>query len=366
MYICIKRNYNENNCEMKRYFMYKILNIREEVFFLFLATLFGGLSGTAQDIHSSQYWMQQTSLNPAAAGFFDGVLRLGGYNRTQWRSVTIPYQTVGISADMPLAKRPWKRDLFGFGIMMDYDVTGDSRYTTMDGNMQFSYAHAVNHRNNSFLMGGVSLGCVQRSWDYTVLSFDEQFVDGFYDSRRPISETFTGSNIWFFDCGLGLQWFYQPEYQTFYQAGFSIYHLNRPEITMFLDKDIRLHVKYVFHAASSIGINDKNTIIPSAYLSFQSTYREFIFGASYAYQFRFDEKGYLNKLKAGVYFRWYDAVYLSLGMDYRRCEFSISYDFNVSKLHRASHVRGGVELGIVYIFKKQKYIKKPGYLHCVW
>jgi type IX secretion system PorP/SprF family membrane protein len=297
-------------------------------------------------------------LNPAAAGFFDGILRIGGYNRTQWRSVSKPYQTVGISADMPLAKRPWKQDLFGFGITMDYDQTGDSRYTTANANLLFSYAHALNSRNNNFLMGGLSMGCVQRSWDYTQLSFDEQYIDGFYDPKSPISETFTESNFWFFDCGLGMQWFYQPGYNQFYQAGFSVYHLNRPEITMLSDKDIRLDIKYVLHGVLSIGINDKNALIPSAYWALQSRYRELIFGLHYSHQLPLDAKGYLNKLKTGVYYRWNDAIYLSVGMDFRRCVFNISYAFNVSGLAPASHVRGGVELGVLYTFKKQKYIKR--------
>jgi type IX secretion system PorP/SprF family membrane protein len=340
--------------------MYKTLNIRIKTLVFFLAILFGSLSGRGQDIHNSQFWMHPIGLNPAAAGFFDGTLRVGGYNRTQWRSVTKPYQTNGIFADLPLAKRPAKQDLFGFGVQLDYDQTGDSKYTTIDGNMLFSYAHAINSRNNSFLMGGISLGCVQRSWDYTALSFDEQFVNGMYDSRMPISETFMSSNIWFFDMGLGVQWFYQPDYQYFYQAGFSIYHLNRPEITMLADKDARLHVKSVFHVLSNVGFKDKHAIIPSAYLSFQNTYREFIFGATYSYQLPLDAMGYLNKLRMGVHFRWRDAVYLSFGAQYRQCVFSVSYDFNVSKLNVASHVRGGVELGVVYIFKKHKYlVRKP-------
>jgi len=338
--------------------IYKTLNIREKIIFFFLAIFLGSLSGTAQDIHNSQFWLYPVGLNPAAAGFFDGSVRVGGYNRTQWRSITKAYQTVGIAADMPLAKRPWKQDLFGFGIMMNYDQTGDSRYTTMDANMLFSYAHALNHGNNSFLMGGVSLGCVQRSWDYTMLSFGEQFIDGFYDPKSPISETFTGSNIWFFDCGVGIQWFYQPDYQEFYQAGVSIYHLNRPEISLLSDKEVRLHVKYVFHAISSIRIDDKKAIIPAAKLSFQHQYQEFIFGATYSHQLPLDAKGYLNRLKTGLHFRWRDALYVSAGMDFRQCVFSVSYDFNVSKLTKASRVRGGVELGVMYVFKKQKYLKR--------
>ena len=326
-------------------------------FFFFLIIGFGYFSGAAQDIHNSQFWLYPVGLNPAAAGFYDGTVRLGGYNRTQWRSVSKAFQTVGIYADMPLAKRPWKQDLFGFGIMMDYDQTGDSRYTTADANLLFSYAHSINSRNNNFLMGGVSLGCAQRSWDYTKLSFDEQYVNDFYDPKSPISETFTGSNIWLFDCGLGVQWFYQPDYNEFYQVGLSVYHLNRPEITMLSDKAVRLHVKYVFHAISSIRFNDKQAIIPAVYCSFQNTYREIMFGAHYSQQLPLDAKGYLNKLKAGLYFRWKDALYLSVGMDYRRCVFSVAYDFNVSKLVRASRVRGGVELCVSYIFKKQRYKK---------
>ena len=339
--------------------MCKILNISSRKFFFFLTIWLVSFSGKAQDIHSSQFWLNPIGLNPAAAGFFDGTLRLGGYNRTQWRSITKPFQTNGIYTDMPIAKRPWKQDLFGFGLMMNYDQTGDSRYTTVDANMMFSYAHALNYRNNNFLMGGISLGCVQRSWDYTLLSFDEQYIDGFYNPRSPISETFTGSNIWFFDCGLGLQWFYQPDYNEFYQAGFSIYHINRPEISMLSDKNIRLDIKYVFHGIVSIAIdNKKKAIVPSAYLSFQHKYREIIFGTHYLHQLPIDARGYLNKLHTGVYFRWKDAIYLTAGMDYRRCVFSVAYDFNISNLIIASHVRGGVELSVLYTIKKQKFIKK--------
>ena len=207
-------------------------------------------------------------------------------------------------------------------------------------------------------MGGVSLGCVQRSWDYTQLSFGEQFVGEFYDPKSPISETFTESNIWFFDCGMGIQWFYQPDFQWFYQAGFSIYHLNRPEISLLSDKNVRLPIKYVFHAISSIGIDDKKAIIPSVYLAFQNQYQEVIFGATYSHQLALDAKGYLNRLKAGLHFRWRDALYLSVGMDFRQCVFGISYDFNVSKLDKASRVRGGVELSAMYVFKKKKHLKR--------
>jgi len=337
--------------------MCKVLNVNCKKGFLFLTILLVSFLGKAQDIHNSQFWINPMGLNPAAAGFFDGTLRFGGYNRTQWRSVTKAFQTNGIYVDMA-SKRPTKQDLFGFGILMNYDQTGDSKYTTIDGNMLFSYAHALSYRNNNFLMGGISLGCVQRSWDCDLLSFDEQFSNGFYDPKNPISETFTESNIWFFDCGLGMQWFYQPGYNEFYQAGFSISHLNRPEVSLLSDEEIRLHIKYVLHGIVSVAVdNRKKAIIPSAYLVFQNQYKEIILGGQYLHQLPIDARGYLNKLKAGLYFRWGDAIYLTAGMDYRQCVFSIAYDFNISQLHKASHVRGGVEIGVLYTIKKQRYRK---------
>ena len=335
--------------------MSKMLHFKSGRFFFILTIFLVSFSAKAQDIHNSQFWLNPIGLNPAAAGFFHGNVRFGGYNRTQWRAITDkPFQTNGLCFDMPIAKRPNKRDLFGFGLLLDYDQTGDSKYTTIDANTMFSYAHSLNYRNNNFLMGGISLGCVQRSWDYTKLSFDEQFTDGFYDPKSPITETFTESNIWYLDCGVGLQWFYQPAYNEFYQAGFSIYHLNRPKISMLSDAEIRLDLRCVFHAITSISINDENAIIPAAYLSFQKQYREIIFGAAYSHQLPMDIKGFLNKVNTGAYFRWRDALFLTAGMDFRQCSFSIAYDFNVSRLKPASHVRGGVEISVLYIVKKQK------------
>jgi len=343
--------------------MCKKLNIKIKRFFFFWAVLLGSFSGMSQDIHNSQFWLYPIGLNPAAAGFFDGTVRLGGYNRTQWLSITPkPYQTVGIFADFPLVKRHWQQDIFGFGVAMNYDQVGDSRYTTADGSLMFSYAKALTNRKNQFLMGGVSVGCAQRSWDFLRLSFDEQFsVDGFYDPTIPITETFTGNYIWLFDCGAGLQWFYQPDFLTFYQAGFSVFHLNRPEISMLSDKRILLDIKYVAYVVSSIGIDDKNAVIPSFYMSFQNKYREILFGAVYSHQLPLDIQGFLNSLNAGLLYRWGDAVYVTMGMDFRRCKFGISYDFNVSKLRKGTRVRGGVELGFSYIFKKKKYPKKSTY-----
>ena len=312
----------------------------------------------SQDLHFSQFWLAPVNINPAATGFFEGDARLSTYNRTQWRSFSKAYQTVGISADLPIVKRPRKQDIFGLGITIDYDQAGDSKYTSIQGNLMLSYARALNYRNNNFLMGGIYVGSSQRSWSYSQLVWDEQFQNGIFNPNIPNTETYYGSNFWFADVGLGIQWFYQPDFLKYYQVGFSVSHLNRPKISMTKDDDIRLPVKFTTHASVSIAVHSSIAIIPSAYLSFQKKYREILFGATYSHSLPIDVKGFINKTNIGLYYRWNDAIYLAAGMDWRRFKFSVSYDFNVSKLTKASHVRGGVEIIVSYIIKKKRYIKK--------
>jgi type IX secretion system PorP/SprF family membrane protein len=312
----------------------------------------------SQDIHISQFWLTPVAVNPAACGFFDGNLRMAVNNRGQWNSFTNAYKTTGLLVDFPLIKRPKNQDLFGLGVSFDYDQAGDSKYTTMQGNIMLSYAHALNYRNNNFLMGGVNIGGSQRSWDYSKLTFDEQWKNGIYDPNTGNNETFYGNNYWFADLGLGMQWFYQPGFLSFYQVGFSVSHINRPRNSMLKDDDIRLPIKWVIHGVTSIEAHTNIAVIPVASLSFQGKYRELLVGATYSHTLPIDVRGFRNKANIGLYYRWRDAVYLATGMEWRRLTFSVCYDFNVSSLRKASYVRGGTEIVVSYIFKKKVYLKR--------
>ena len=316
------------------------------------------LVAASQDIHLSQFWVSPVAVNPAACGFFDGNLRIAAYNRGQWNAFTRAYKTTGLSVDLPLLKRPSKQDLFGIGVDFDYDQAGDSKFTTMQGNVMFSYARALNYRNNNFLMGGITVGGTQCSWDYSKLFFDDQWQNGFFDPNIGNNETFYGSNYWFADVGLGVQWFYQTGFLSFYQVGFSAYHINRPKISMLKDDNIRLPIKWVASAVTSIEAHTNIAILPAASLSFQGQYREFLIGATYSHTLQIDVKGFRNKANIGLYYRWNDAVYLAAGMEWRRATFSICYDFNVSDLVNASRARGGTEIIVTYIFKKKVYLKR--------
>ena len=92
-----------------------------------------------------------------------------------------------------------------------------------------------------FLMIGISGGIAQRTINYASLSFDEQFKADIYNNSNPITETFPTSSFLFGDCGIGLQWFYQPSNAFYYQLGVSAFHLNRPRQSLLKDKSIYAH-----------------------------------------------------------------------------------------------------------------------------
>ena len=312
----------------------------------------------AQDIHFSQFWMNPIAINPAATGFYNGDLRLGIYNRSQWYTVTKAYQTNGLWFDMPIVKRPSHQDIFGFGMTFDFDRAGDSKYTTMQSNAFFSYTRALNRKNSHFLSFGISGGLAQRTINYASLSFDEQYQDDMYDQNNPITEDLNTTKFLFGDCAAGIQWFYQSKELSYYQAGFSMFHLNRPKQSLLKDKSIRMPIKYNLTFSTSIGLNPDMGLTPSLSFSYQEPYQALMIGLLYTYLISFDQYGNYNKFELGLDYRWNDAIYVVLGAEINRVRFNFSYDFNISKLLPASNAQGAVELSVYYIFKKKKKFKR--------
>ncbi|MEO6357893.1 MAG: type IX secretion system membrane protein PorP/SprF, partial [Ferruginibacter sp.] len=61
--------------------------------------LLSSLQVAGQDIHFSQFFETPLLRNPALGGLFSGDIRLQSVYRTQWQSVTVPYQTVSLNGE---------------------------------------------------------------------------------------------------------------------------------------------------------------------------------------------------------------------------------------------------------------------------
>lgn len=221
-----------------------------------------GFGAQAQDIHFSQWQNNPILTSPSYAGFFDGYLRLSGAYRSQWGSVTTPYQTIFVSGDFHLMQRNYNRDMMGIGISLFDDVAGDSKFGTLEGSIALSYIKSFNNQNNHFAGIGLSLGVGQRSISYDELHFDNQWDGNSFNPSLSNQETFYKNRFTFFDLSLGVHWFWQMNNKTGIEAGASGWHINHPEMTIFNDMSIILNTKYDVFAKLPLELNDKLTFIP--------------------------------------------------------------------------------------------------------
>ncbi|MEZ4924560.1 MAG: type IX secretion system membrane protein PorP/SprF [Crocinitomicaceae bacterium] len=99
--------------------------------FYILFLVWGG-SALAQDIHFSQFYMNPVYLNPALTGNHDCNYRFSANQRSQWRSVSRPYNTIAMSAEN---RDGWILPGMYHGVNIFHDAAGDGNYRTIEFNL---------------------------------------------------------------------------------------------------------------------------------------------------------------------------------------------------------------------------------------
>lgn len=326
-----------------------------------LALLFVGSVGYGQDIHFSQFMQSPMNLNPALVGCFDCEYRVIANHRHQWRSVTVPYVTYGVSAD---ARNFNKIDGLNTGISFYYDKAGDSRFTTLKVNLVGGYRYVID--SVSSIAGGLSFGLTQRTIDYSDLQFDSQYNGFNYDSSLDNGESFARDSRLYLNLNLGAKYLWEKSARKRFRVGVSGFNLNTPKQSFFDDENIKLDRRYNFHADAQFAVAAKFDILPALMYSSQGTFKEFMIGGSAKY-IMINENGIYRAFRAGLYARAKDAGFISGGMDYDNWYFGISYDINYSNLTPASNYRGALELSVIWKYctfkpKKVKHIICPNYI----
>lgn len=325
--------------------------MKKRLLLIWMIILGAGSFAFGQDIHFSQFMQSPMNLNPALTGQFDGDYRGIGNHRHQWRAVTVPYVTFGISGDA--------RNFLGYegvntGVSIYHDKTGDSRFTTLHFNLLGSYSYAIDSIQS--ITGGLALGFTQRSQDYTDLQFDNQYNGFAYDSSIDPQENFARNSRLYLNVNLGAAYRWAPEKRKNFGVGISGYNLTTPRQSFFDDNNIVLDRRFNFHADGQFAVAKKFDVLPALSWSAQGTYRELMLGGRGKY-IAIDENGVYRAFYAGIFMRAADAGYLVGGMDYDNWYFGLSYDINYSNLVPASNNRGALELSVIYIFRKLKPTK---------
>lgn len=321
-----------------------------QAFFTVLSLCFFYQKTTAQDIHLSQFFEAPLWRNPSLAGLFQGDLRFQGVYRTQWGSVTVPYQTGSFNGEykMPIGGA---NDFLTLGGQMMFDRAGSTNFTTAHLLPAINYHKSLSDNRNTYLSLGFMGGYVQRSIDQTKITTNSQWDGSGYNASLGINESVANYNLGYGDASVGMSFnsaLGESEYDNFF-VGVAYHHFNRPKNAFYRNPDVELNPKWVFSMGVRMGI------LPNVYLdveadhSRQGTYNETLAGAMVGVALDgYDFKESKYNFHVGAFTRWGDAIIPVIKIDYRPFTVAFSYDVNTSTLRTASQTRGGFELSISY------------------
>jgi type IX secretion system PorP/SprF family membrane protein len=307
-----------------------------------------GLYG--QDIHLSQFFEAPLWRNPSLAGIFTGDIRFQGVYRTQWGSVTVPYQTGSFNGEykMPVGQ---SNDFLTIGAQLMYDKAGTTNFTTTHLLPAINYHKALSEQHNTYLSLGFMGGFVQRSIDRSKMTTNSQWDGSGYNPSLDINESLTNYNLKYGDASVGMSLnsgIGGSEYDNFF-VGVAYHHFNRPKNSFYRNPDIELQAKWVYSLGVRLGITPATYLTIQADHNRQGAYQETLAGAMVGIALQgydFNDSHY--NIHLGGFVRWRDAIIPVVKVDYKPFAVAFSYDVNTSQLKAASQSRGGFEISITY------------------
>ena len=309
-----------------------------------------------QDIHFSQFNGSLLNLSPGFTGLFNGDFRVGAIYRSQWQTVPVKYSTVSLAGEARIKPQQLNKDMVGIGLVFNNDRAGDARYGTTQLYANGSYIFLGAADSSLLITAGMNVGWCQVGFDYSKMTFDNQFDGLQYNAGLATGERFELTRYNYADINLGsaVQYILNGKHRFTY--GLGLYHLTTPAISYQGVKSSQLDFKMSNYLSYSTPINTKTDIIGEALIVTQGKNYEIIPHASMKYYLSRD----LNQaVLGGLCFRARDAVIFRVGYHYKTLQSGMAYDINVSKFNAATNRRGAFEIFLTYVIqRKYTYVAK--------
>ena len=304
--------------------------------------------GFAQDLHFSQFMNSPLLTNPANTGFMpEGDYRLGINYRNQWSSIMqVPYKSMSAFGDMQVMKANKEMGWMGIGGVILRDVAGSGNLTSTKIYGSVAYHKTLGY--SSLLSLGFNLGWANKQINTTALKFPDQFDGHFFDNKLPTGVMLDKNNLSYFDAQVGMNYAYFPTNNIYVNAGFSAFHVNRPNESFFDNQsagsDIRVPIRYTGFLNGSFKLNDEWIVNPNVYYSRQTSLYELVGGANAHYNLSGDGE---TRLIGGLYYRYQDAFIPMIGLGFKYYTFSFTYDATTSSLKNYNNTRGAFEFSLI-------------------
>ncbi len=307
------------------------------------------LRSAAQDPHFSQFFEAPLLRNPSLAGIFDGDIRVQGVYRTQWGSITVPYQTVSLNGEykQPIGK---ENDFITMGLQLLSDRAGTIDFTTTQVMPVINYHKSLNGDKLKYLSLGFMGGWVQRRIDRSKMTTNNQFDGNGYNPSLSDGENFAQTSYGYLDGSVGMSFnssIAGRETDNYY-IGIAYHHFNRPKNSFYKNPAIEMNAKWEFSTGIKLTVNDVSFLTLYGDYSRQGKYSETIAGGLYAFKLGQDYEHPDYILHFGALMRWGDAFIPVVKLDYRPFSLVFSYDANISELKTASVSTSAFEVSVSY------------------
>jgi len=294
------------------------------------------------DPHFSQFYAYPMWLNPGMTGVMDGNYRVTAIYRNQWRNVTTPFSTIGISADVATNKN------LNIGANVLNQSAGDGGYKYLNAYATVAYSGLRFGKDQSQqITFGIQAGLLNRRFDLSKFQFGDQWnpITGYNPGAATADLMASGNSSSVFDVGAGVSYADNTaDKKVNFFAGAGAFHLTKPE-DPFVNGGVKrvLPVRYAFHAGASINLTENASITPNLLYLRQGNAQEKMLGL-YG-RLRANE---ITDLMFGVNYRFEDAVSPYLGVGYQNFQLGLSYDVNNSQLGKAATGTNSFEISFTW------------------
>lgn len=307
-----------------------------------------------QDIHFSQYQTGLSFFNPGNVGAFNGNLRGALLHRQQWRSVTVPFITTGLSLDGKVKSND--KHSFNLGLNIYQDKAGDGNLVSNSLQIVPAYGVQLGSDSTAFLNVGLSIGYLIKGFNFSKYAWDNQFDGEKYDAMLTTGEALTTDNAGAIDIGAGFSFLKRVKENFSIGIGVGATHINNPDFNFINSSSAAYPMHLMATLYTNHQVNQKLTIIPTLTYMKQQSLTEVMAGAN-AYWKTKRATALIQGVKAGMHYRLNDAAIVLVGCKMANFDLGISYDINISDWKKVTNNRGATEVSLVYTFAKIKKIK---------
>jgi len=329
--------------------------IKQLSLFGLIVLCFGG-SLSAQDIHFTQYQNTPTLINPATTGMFSGYQRAVLIHRSQWLSLGSPYQTFGVTFDMPVLQGKSDMGYLGVGFSAFKDQAGDSNFGRL--NLDLSISGIIKVSKAAKVGVGIQAGFGQQSATVENLVFENQWNGMEFNSALASGEGNLLTSTAYADFATGVYYELNNDETNItdkmlsnLRFGVSYYHLTNPNIEFHSGSTEELLSKFIVHISARKDIPGTRVgLVPMAFVARQGPHQETNVGMMLRFklteQSRYTDILSQKAISFGLQHRIDDAWIPQVQLEMADFMFGLSYDLGVSDLKDGAKSLGSFEVSL--------------------